>query len=172
MLLYCTKFNGLLNLYNISDAFESCQGVKHGCPLSPTLFVFLLRALLIAFVDAKDWCNPIGMHVEKIPVIDSTRIPTMFYADCLNLLAHNHQRLMCVLTALGEWCTAFCMTVHTRKCEVVYFHPDQKHCLLASQVLRVELRCLDGNQYEFQARDEVGHSGQVFRPSLRSRLTF
>ncbi|GIM01087.1 hypothetical protein Vretimale_5926, partial [Volvox reticuliferus] len=134
---------------DISDAFESCQGVKQGCPLSPTLFGFFIEGFA-DYVETKDLCNPKGMYVEDIPVVDSTRIPTMFYADDLNLLAHNHRRLMCVLTALGEWCSAFGMTVHTRKCEVVYFHPDQKHRLLASQILRVGLRCLDGNRYEFQ----------------------
>ncbi|GIL88800.1 hypothetical protein Vretimale_19606 [Volvox reticuliferus] len=42
------------------------------------------------------------------------------------------------------------MSVHTHKCEVVYFHPDRNHRLLASQVLKVGLRRIVDNQYLFQ----------------------
>ncbi|GIL89096.1 hypothetical protein Vretifemale_16963 [Volvox reticuliferus] len=86
----------------------------------------------------------------EIPVVDGVHVPSMLYADDLNLFAHNHHRLMCVLTTLGEWCTAFGMTIHIHKCEVVYFHPDQNHHFLASQVLKVGLRRIVDKQYLFQ----------------------
>ncbi|EFJ44218.1 hypothetical protein VOLCADRAFT_95656 [Volvox carteri f. nagariensis] len=46
------------------------------------------------------------MCVDGCPIVDGVRVPLKLYADDLNLLAHNYRRLMCLLKALTEGCSA------------------------------------------------------------------
>ncbi|GLC51883.1 hypothetical protein PLESTB_000558900 [Pleodorina starrii] len=138
------KVNGKLG-----DPFEAMQGVKQGCPLSPTLFGFFVEGFA-DYVEAKDKLAPAAMCANECPVVDGLRVPLILYADDLNLFAFSHLRLMCLLQALSEWCTAFGLTVHTRKCEVVYFHPSQNLRDLAYRLVKVGMRRIVGNTIRFE----------------------
>jgi exonuclease III len=106
-------------------AFDSAQGVKQGCPLSPTLFGFFIEAFA-DYLSAKDQSMGAFMAVEDCPTIDGKRVPLMLYADDLSLFARTHKRLMRMLAALREFCEAFGMKVNVRKSEVLGFHPSQQ----------------------------------------------
>ncbi|GFR49039.1 hypothetical protein Agub_g11063, partial [Astrephomene gubernaculifera] len=105
------------------DPFESSQGVKQGCPLSPTLYGIFGEGFA-DYVDAKDKWLPDAMRAkQQTPHADGRRIPLELYADDLSLFATTHRRLIVLLADLREWCEAFGMRVNVRKCELMVFHP-------------------------------------------------
>ena len=130
--------------------FESTQGVKQGCPLSPPLFGFFVETFG-DYVRAKDQHMGAAMAAGDCPVVDGQRIPLIFYADDLSLFANTHRRLMCLLNALREFCEAFGMKVNVKKSEVLGFHPSQhvREGVRSAGNIEVGMRAIEGNSMRF-----------------------
>ena len=111
----------------LGDSFLSFQGVKQGCPMSPTLYGIFGEGFA-DYVEAKDHLAPDAMAAHDCPISDDVRIPLKLYADDLSLFAASHRRLMALLRSLREWCEAFGMSMNAGKCDVLYFHSDQVTC--------------------------------------------
>ena len=111
----------------LGDSFFSFQGVKQGCPMSPTLYGIFGEGFA-DYVEAKDHLAPDAMAAHDCPISDDVRIPLKLYADDLSLFAASHRRLMALLRSLREWCEAFGMSMNAGKCEVLYFHSDKVIC--------------------------------------------
>ncbi|GLC35023.1 hypothetical protein PLESTM_000270700 [Pleodorina starrii] len=105
------------------EAFPSSQGVKQGCPMSPTLFGFFVEGYA-DYVDALDVALPVAMAAQDCTNVEGRRVPLAFYADDLSLFAATKRRLMSLLAALREWSEAFGLTVNAKKCELLFFHPN------------------------------------------------
>ena len=114
------KVNGVMG-----EAFSSTQGVKQGCPLSPTLFGLFVEGFA-DYVDALDVALPVAMAAHDSPNVEGRRVPLALYADDLSLFAVSRRRLMSLLRALREWSEAFGLTVNAKKCELLYFHPSDQ----------------------------------------------
>ncbi|GLC33248.1 hypothetical protein PLESTB_001753600 [Pleodorina starrii] len=106
-------------------AFPSSQGVKQGCPMSPTLFGFFVEGYA-DYVDALDVALPDAMAAPECPDVEGRRVPLALYADDLSLFAATKRRLMSLLRALREWSEVFGLTVNARKCELLLFHPSDQ----------------------------------------------
>ncbi|GLC61571.1 hypothetical protein PLESTB_001771100 [Pleodorina starrii] len=114
------KVNG-----SIGQAFSSSQGVKQGCPMSPTLFGFFVEGFA-DYVDALDVALPAAMAATDCPSVEGRRVPLALYADDLSLFAGTKRRLMSLLRALREWSEAFGLTVNAKKCELLFFYPNDQ----------------------------------------------
>ncbi|GIL46224.1 hypothetical protein Vafri_3256, partial [Volvox africanus] len=112
------KVNGIK-----SDPFASAQGVKQGCPLSPTLYGIFGEAFA-DLVDALDAHIPGYMSVEACPVVDGLRIPLLLYADDLTLFARSRSRMERLLEVLSRWCETFGMHVNVKKTEMLEVAPS------------------------------------------------
>ena len=84
----------------VGDPFESQQGVKQGCPLSPTLYGFLGEGFA-DYVEAKDRYMSEAMAANACPIVDGIRVPLELYADDLNLFATTPQAYVSVSRATG-----------------------------------------------------------------------
>ncbi|GIM09158.1 hypothetical protein Vretimale_13017 [Volvox reticuliferus] len=111
------KVNGIKG-----DPFESVQGVKQGCPLSPTLYGIFGEGF-VDLVDALDKHIPAYMSVDTSPMVDGIRIPLLLYADDLTLFAQSRIRMERLLEVLSKWCEAFGMRVNVKKTEVLEVSP-------------------------------------------------
>ena len=107
------------------EMFSSTQGVKQGCPMSPTLFGLFVEGYA-DYVNALDVALPDAMAVHDSPNVEGRRVPLALYADDLSLFAMSLRRLMSLLRALREWSEAFGLTVNARKCELLFFHPNER----------------------------------------------
>ena len=57
---------------------------------------------------------------------DNEHINIMLYADNVVLLAENSADLQVMINTLYEWCNLNCMTVNSRKSNVVHFRPNSE----------------------------------------------
>ena len=81
----------------LGSCFDSCKGVKQGCPLSPTLFGVFIDRFYFMLV------HQTGGNVG--PVLRSgTRVPTLFYADDGTLLATNPTDMHRLCACLDVFC--------------------------------------------------------------------
>ncbi|GLC46236.1 hypothetical protein PLESTB_001538400 [Pleodorina starrii] len=105
--------------------FESSQGVKQGCPLSPTLYGIFGESFA-DFIDVLDRDRPSFMYANKCPCADGFRIPLLLYADDLSLFARSRARLERLLQMLGLWCATFGMRVNVKKTEILGVHANPR----------------------------------------------
>ncbi len=105
----CARVHGQL-----SDGFQSMQGVKQGDPLSPLLFGL--------FIDGGE------QHIRSEVPGSGVRIgdmrhgklcPMLFYADDIVLLATSAEQLKLQLQALEEFCGVHGMQVNVQKTKVL-----------------------------------------------------
>jgi hypothetical protein len=124
------KVNGRLG-----PAFESKQGVKQGCPLSPTLFGFFIE-VIADYLEVKDRENNKRLRPQDCPKVGDRRIPLLLYADDLSLFATSRARLVEALAVLTKFCDAFGMRVNASKSELVVVHAcPQRRDLLRREVV-------------------------------------
>ena len=118
------------------EAFESDVEVKQGDPASPELFGLFIETFS-DFVDAMDkgtiaaTCPRTGVLLhpccDDTPKLEGADGPvsaiSLLFADDINLLALSADRMNYLLALLSIYCDAFGMSVNTRKCELLVFHP-------------------------------------------------
>jgi hypothetical protein len=112
------KVNGKLG-----PAFASVQGVKQGCPMSPTLLGFFVE-IMAEYLGVKDRNDSERMRPWEAATTTFRRVPLLFYADDLSLLCTSPGGLRNVLSVLTVFCEAFGMRVIASKSEVMVFHRD------------------------------------------------
>lgn len=97
----------------IGSAFSAEMGVKQGDPLSPLLFGLYMDRV----------CDFIRSSLPESHIrVGGVSIDCILYADDLVLLAHDRDRLQCLLDALSAFCVATKLRVNVAKTEVVYFN--------------------------------------------------
>lgn len=104
----CVRVNNLT-----TEWFNVNCGVRQGCCLSPLLFNLFINDLALQI-------KTLGKGVQ----IDNELISIMLYADDVVLLAENSADLQIMINTLHEWCNSNCMTVNSRKSNVVHFRPN------------------------------------------------
>ena len=101
----CVKLHGLL-----SELFNVDIGVRQGDNLSHTLFGVFINDLAI---DIKN----LGLGIP----IGNRKIPILFYADDIALLAENESDLQKLLNKLHEWCEKWQLQLNIKKSQIVHF---------------------------------------------------
>jgi hypothetical protein len=101
----------------ISESFRSDIGVKHGCPLSPTLFGLYIDKL-------EEWLNS---QEGDGALLGDFVIRLLLYADDLILIAKSALGLQEHLISLEHFCSTLRMQVNTSKTKVVIFCSKRKH---------------------------------------------
>ncbi|OIR56145.1 MAG: uncharacterized protein A8A55_3108, partial [Amphiamblys sp. WSBS2006] len=92
------------------NAWELSQGVRQGCPLSPTLFNL--------FVD--DALDAIKERGVSVPEMDG-KVAGLCYADDIVLLAETREKLQEAANGLSSWASIWGMRINTQKCGVIHF---------------------------------------------------
>lgn len=103
-------------------AFDSVQGVKQGCPLSPMLFGLFIEAFA-EYVDEYDRRSAQGGTYP--PTAAGKGVPGLLYADDMTLMATIPARMQFLLDRLSEFCDAFGMSLNIDKCELLVFAGTQ-----------------------------------------------
>ena len=99
-----TKVNNNLSLPIV---FE--QGVKQGCPLSPTLFNIFITDL-----------------IHCLNKVRLSQVNALLYADDLVLIADKPKTLNNLLQALNWWCSENSMDINSDKTNII--HPRKHFC--------------------------------------------
>ena len=101
-----------------TPTFQACSGVKQGCPLSPTLFGLYLDDFEAGLLQQAD--------VADLPSWQNGRVvPPLFYADDQALLSVSAAGLRHQLAYLETYCSAWGLTVNTKKTKVVVYSPPR-----------------------------------------------
>ena len=103
--VYAIKHNNF-----ISELFNSCIGVKQGCPLSPVISNIFQNDLHEIFNDS---CGPIQMGSRKLN--------SLSWADDLVLLSTSQKGLQKCLDNLMDYCKQWSLTVNVSKTKCMVF---------------------------------------------------
>ena len=94
----------------MTNWFDTSQGVKQGDNLSPTCFLTFINPLLGALKNT-------GIGVKIGPEL----VSVLAYADDLALLAENEGDLQKLLDVLYKWCTKWRLSINVDKTKVMHF---------------------------------------------------
>ena len=89
---------------------DSTQGLKQGCPLSPTLFSLYIADFEQRILEAAQR----GEQLD-LPALAGQAVPPLMYADDMALLATSAQGLQRQLRILETYCTERGLTVNIKK---------------------------------------------------------
>ena len=103
-----------------SASFKSTQGVKQGCPLSPTMFGFYLDDLPASITTNTAASSSLPRMHDGYPV------PPLLYADDLVLLATTAAGMQAQLDALNTYSASWGLTVNTNKTKLVVFDAGRR----------------------------------------------
>ena len=92
--------------------FSDADGVKQGCPLSPTLFGL--------YVDGLEK-HLLSMNDIDAPTLMAVIVPLLLYVDDLILMSESAAGLQLQLDALASICEGRQLTVNLSKTKVVVF---------------------------------------------------
>ena len=95
---------------NMTDPFYVKQGVKQGCPLSPTLFSLYINDL------AEDINN-----LECGITVDTITLSILLFADDIVLLAPSEACLQTMLNAVHMWSNKWRLDVNMSKSNIIHF---------------------------------------------------
>jgi hypothetical protein len=104
----CVKSNE-----GLTDCFDSCLGVKQGCPLSPTLFGL--------YVDALENFICSNMEHEGTVELGGCKVPLLLYADDIVFFATSEKEMQKLLDIFSDFCYKYELTVNLTKTEILVF---------------------------------------------------
>jgi Reverse transcriptase (RNA-dependent DNA polymerase) len=103
----------------LSPPFPSNIGVRQGCPLSPFLFGLFIEMFDEELSARQPLAGPL-LNVQSGP-----RVPLLYFADDLALLALSRVGLQVILDELARFSDSSLMSVNLRKTSVVVFKTGQ-----------------------------------------------
>ena len=104
---YTIKVNELFTGY-----FKVDQGVKQGCPLSPTLFNIIINDLVLDLRKAG-----VGLNLE------TDNVCSLLYADDVALCAESEKDLQTLLDVLHSWYNQRILEINPNKTKIIHFRP-------------------------------------------------
>ena len=108
---YCVQVGN-----NVTNWFESANGVKQGDALSPTLFSVFVNDLLECIQNT-------GMGVKYD---DSLILNILAYADDIVLFSDSPEELQAMLNLVSDWCRKWRLKINTDKTKIVQFRKTRK----------------------------------------------
>jgi len=117
---------------DLTPPFPMTNGVKQGCPLSPTLFNIFINDL----IDYLDCYASEGLNFGKC------KLNALLYADDIVLIAENPETLDKLLKTLTRWCLDNGMSINHDKTKIVHFRSPKK------EICRFSFSCC-GNDIDY-----------------------
>ncbi|XP_043477868.1 uncharacterized protein LOC122508520 [Leptopilina heterotoma] len=114
--IYRTTWNGILIDGEVTGKFETNNGVRQGCPLSPILFNIFINDLEETLTEKKEGGTAVGSGSNH-----GVKIFVLIYADDVVLLAEDGQELERMLKTLERWSDENQLEVNTDKTKILVF---------------------------------------------------
>ena len=108
---YCVQVGG-----NVTNWFNSSNGVKQGDALSPTLFALFINDLLLHVQNSN-----LGVKYDNNLILN-----ILAYADDIVLFSDNPEQLQEMLNIVSEWCKKWRLKINTDKTKIIQFRKSRK----------------------------------------------
>ena len=131
----------------ITDSFETNQGVKQGCILSPTLFNIFLADLPNALQENE--CNPLQLN-------DNEFINSIIWADDLLILSDSESGLQYKLKNLYGYCNE----------NGTELNPDKTKCMVFNKTGKLIRKVFTFGNIKLETTREYKYLGFLITPSL------
>lgn len=139
----------------LSNESKRGKGIKQGCPLSPSLFNYLIQSVLSKVEKEIPELELLGLGRLKLPII-------LAFADDIIIIARSKEELERILKILYEQLGTVGLEINFEKCQIIIRKPNDK----AQSPKEITL-----NGINYKVFDQIKYLGVTLTSTLNRKST-